>query len=288
MSRVDSTLLCTLGSQPQVVTLSLDLLPGQGRRVRELAVIHTAPDLEPLRSARRELEAALARWPGLPCRFVTVEDERGPVADLSTPEEAAAYLRTLYRTVLALKQAGAAVDLNLSGGRKPMSIYAMLVAQLLFDADDRLWYLLSDEAVRRSGQMRLQHSGQATLLEVPVLRWSSLSPASTPLGQFEDPWDAIRYQQEHHLRAGLARQRAFVAQVLTPAERELARLAATTSLDNAGLAHRLVKSEKTVANQLTAIYGKLALFLALPVGQKADRAALAAALSTCFALEDER
>jgi CRISPR-associated protein Csx14 len=279
-----STLVCTLGSQPQVVTLALELLPGQGRPIAELVVVHTAMAVEPVRSARGQLEAALAAWPRLPRRFVVVSEGDEPAADLSTPDQAAAFLRTLYREVLALKQAGRRVDLNLSGGRKPMSIYAMVVAQLLFDAGDRLWYLLSGDELRRSGQMRLRPGDTATLLEVPVLRWSSVSPVATPLGQFADPWDAIRYQQEHHLRADLARKHEFAARWLSPAERDLARLAATTGLDNAGLAERLGKSVKTVNNQLTAIYAKLHEFLGFRAAIPTDRAVLAAELGPYFAL----
>lgn len=287
-----STLVCTLGAQPQVVTLSLDLLLRLGRRCDELVVVHTSPWVEPVRTAREQVARALVERPGLAVRYVTVAGEHGPVDDLSTPDEAAAYLRTLYRTVLALKQAGRRVDLNLSGGRKPMSIYAMVVAQLLFDADDRLWYVLSGDELRRSGEMRLPAGGAAALLEVPVLRWSSVSPAATPLGSFDDPWDAIRYQQEHRLRADLARKQVFVERDLTRAERELAALAATSGLDNAALAARLHKSRKTVNNQLTAIYDKLHEFLGYRDGVPTDRAVLAAELGPYFALrpspEDDR
>ena len=278
-------LVCTLGAQPQVVTLCLDLLKRAGRWTSELVVVHTSPDVEPVRSARAQLDPVLAAWPGLNYRYVVVTGDSGPVADLSTDAEAAAYLRTLYRTVLTLKRRGHRIDLNLSGGRKPMSIYATVVAQLLFDRDDKLWYLLSGEAVRQSGQMRVRRPDDASLLEIPVLRWSSVSPAATPLGQFDDPWDAIRYQQEHRLRADLAAKAAFVQRRLTPAERELATLAATSGLDNAALAERLGKSRKTVNNQLTRIYEKLHEYLGFRDDVPTDRAVLAAELGPYFALE---
>ena len=282
-----TALVCTLGSEPQVITLSLDLLARRGRRPDRLVVVHTSDDHEPVRTALEQLRLTLTGWPRLETTFVPVEGERGPVPDLATSDQAAAYLRTLYRTVLELKRAGSQVDLNLSGGRKPMSIYAVVVAQLLFDAGDRLWYLLSSETVRRSEQMRLGQADDADLLEIPVLRWSSVSPAATPLGRFEDPWDAIAYQQEHHLRASMNARRVFVNQVLTPAERDLARLAATTGLDNAALAERLNKRPKTIANQLNTIYGKLHEFLGFPDAGATDRTVLAAEFGPYFALEGE-
>lgn len=62
----------------------------------------------------------------------------------------------------------------------------MVAAQLLFDAEDKLWYLLSDEAMRQESRMRLKQHGQARLLEAPVLRWSSVSPMP-PLAGGDEP-----------------------------------------------------------------------------------------------------
>ena len=128
----DSPPVCTKGSQPQVITLSLDLLSLRGRRITELVILHTDPSLEPARSSLSTLAETLEEIPTARIRAVILENEHGPVADLTTPEEAAGYLCTAYRTVLELKQDGKGLDLNLSGSRKPMSIYAMVVAQLLF------------------------------------------------------------------------------------------------------------------------------------------------------------
>ncbi|MEA3337219.1 MAG: CRISPR-associated ring nuclease [Chloroflexota bacterium] len=287
-SSAKSALICTLGAQPQVVTLSLDLLRGQGRWVDELIVIHTNPDHEPIFSSLESLKLELSRRARPAAGFVTVKDDSGlAIDDLSTASEAAAFLRALYRTVLQLKQAGVQVDLNLSGGRKSMSIYALVVAQLLFEEGDKVWYLLSSDAMRASGRMTLQPGDDATLLEIPVLRWSSVSPAATSLGAFDDPWDAIAFQQEHHLRGDLAARRVFVNQVLTPAERAVARLAATSGKDNDLLAAEMHKSPKTIANQLTSVYAKLHEFLGYRDDVPTDRAVLAAELGTCFALEDD-
>jgi len=90
-------LVCTLGAQPQVVTLCLDLLKRAGRWSSELVVVHTSPELDPVHSALAQLDPVLAAWPGLSYRYVTVTGDDGPTPDLSTDAEAAAYLRTLYR-----------------------------------------------------------------------------------------------------------------------------------------------------------------------------------------------
>ncbi len=283
-----NVLVCTLGAQPQVVTLSLDLLARQGRQVERLVVVHTSPEDEPVRSARRQVEQALAGRRGLVVQFETVADDRGPVSDLATPNEAAAYLRTLYHIVLVLKQAGCRVDLNLSGGRKPMSLLAMVVAQLLFNSDDRLWYLLSSDALRRVRPDATKPRRRGDPVRGARAALEQCFPVLTPLGGIDDPWDAIRYQQEHRLRADLVRKQEFVEHWLTPAERELAALATTSGLDNATLAERMGKSRKTINNQLTSIYDKLHEFLGFRENVPTDRAVLAAELGPYFVLEASR
>jgi CRISPR-associated protein Csx14 len=77
-----------------------------------------------------------------------------------------------------------------------MAAYGMVVAQLLFDDNDHLWHLHSE--TWRPGNQRVMHAkpGDAvSLLPVPVLRWSSVSPVMTELVVREDPWEAIQAQR---------------------------------------------------------------------------------------------
>jgi CRISPR-associated protein Csx14 len=102
----------------------------------------------------------------------------------------------------------------------------------------------------------LRVKGYHILIPVPVPRWSSVSPVLTGLALREDPWEAIQAQrsikkQEEHLR-----KTEFVEHWLTPAEREVVRLACK-GLDNTAIGRQLHKSEKTVEKQFTAIYAKL-------------------------------
>lgn len=80
------------------------------------------------------------------------------------------------------------IHLCIAGGRKPMAVYGMVTAQLLFDEDDRLWHLLSEGW--RPGSERVMHlsPGDRTwLVPVPVLYWSAVSPALTELALRENP-----------------------------------------------------------------------------------------------------
>jgi CRISPR-associated protein Csx14 len=139
-----TVLLATLGSEPQVITLAIDLLRIQGIRVGELVVLHNAPCTSPTQEALATLKDAIVNDPAycgwLQWRGVTFAD--GPLADITRPSHARSVFRTLYREVLAYKQAGHTVHLSAAGGRKVMAMYAMLTAQLLFDERDRLWNLV--------------------------------------------------------------------------------------------------------------------------------------------------
>ena len=248
-------LIATLGSEPQVVTLALDLLQAKGYPIAQVIVLHTAGD--PVRPALARLDEQFTHSEACTYRPVQVEGDHGPVADIATEKDVAALLRTFYRVVLAEKRAGHLVHLSVAGGRKPIAVYGMVVAQLLFDEDDRVWHLLTEGW--RPGDERVMHirdGAKAELIPVPVLRWSSVSPALTGLALKEDPWEAIQAQQSMKQQEEHLRKKDFVEHWLTPAEREVVRLACQ-GLDNAAIGQQLHKSEKTVEKQFTAIYAKL-------------------------------
>lgn len=136
-------LIATLGSEPQVVTLALDLLRAKGHPIAEVIIVHTMG--EAVQSALKQLAGEFAAPETCGYRTVAVVKGEWPVDDISTEEDTASLLRTLYRTILAEKRAGRLVHLSIAGGRKPMAVYGMVVAQLLFDNEDRVWHLLSED-----------------------------------------------------------------------------------------------------------------------------------------------
>jgi CRISPR-associated protein Csx14 len=279
----DHVLIATLGSEPQVVTLALDLLRQKGHPVIEVIVIHTGG--QEIQLALKQLVNEFAPLTFCQYRPVPVEHGGWVVSDFRTEEETAALLRTLYRTVLAEKRTGRRVHLSIAGGRKPMAVYGMVVAQLLFDEDDHLWHLLTEDW--RPGDDRVMHArpgDRISLIPIPVLRWSTVSPVLTELAVREDPWEAIQAQQSLRNADDRQRKRDFIQHTLTPAQRELVRLACK-GLDNAALAQQLHKSEKTVANQLTNIYEKLHEWRGFRKDLPVSRAVLIAEFATYFAME---
>ena len=120
-------LIATLGTEPQVVTLALQALTDRGEAVHEVVVLHTAPREPRIGAAIARLDAAFAGEPRLAAwrghyRRVTVEGQAGPVADMLVEEDFGAVLAALYRLVRDRKQAAFRVHLNVSGGRKLMSL----------------------------------------------------------------------------------------------------------------------------------------------------------------------
>ncbi len=276
-------LIATLGTEPQVVTLALDLLQAKGYSISEVIVVHTLgkvvqPALE--RLVKEFAHSRTSRY-----RPIPVKGEDGPIEDIVTEADVAALLRTLYQVVLHEKRAGHLIHLSIAGGRKPMAVYGMVVAQLLFDEDDRVWHLLSEGW--QPGDERVMHvrpGDKVWLVPVPVLRWSSVSPVLTELALREDPWEALQTQRAMQREEDRRRKREFVERWLTPAEREVVRLVCQ-GLDNAAIARRLAKAEKTVANQLTPVYAKLHEWRGYRTDVPVSRAVLIAEFAMYFALE---
>lgn len=279
-------LVATLSTEPQGVTWLLDWLLAEGYPIGEVAVIHTSGEVIRPAVQRLDDEFASGVYPAIRYRRIPIIGPRGPVADILTEEDAGALLRALYRTLQAARQAGLTIHLSVTGGRKTMAIYAMVAAQLLFSEHDRAWHLISLE--RWPGGAKPMHAGAseaARVVPVPVLRWADAGTAAAVLGT-DDPWEAIRRQQAFSHHEAVRRRREFLERILTPAERELAELLVREGLDNAGLARRLNKSERTIANQLTSIYRKLDQWRGFPTDAGRNRAALIAELAPYLTREE--
>lgn len=257
----DEVLIATLGSEPQVITLALDWLRGRQHGITHAVVVYTAPTREPIRTAFTRLKTEVSHYrsslPPVTFHFVPIEREDGSrPADIVTEQDAGAVFRTLYRQALQAKRTGCRVHLSVAGGRKVMSVYGMAVAQMLFDEDDHLWHVLSEGQLLADKRMHAEAGDDLVMIPIPVLRWSSISPAATELALTADPYRAVQKQRAMRETEALRRKSEFVQRELTQAERELLELLVRDPMPNTQLARRLHRSPKTVANQLSAIYDK--------------------------------
>jgi CRISPR-associated protein Csx14 len=281
------TLIATLGSEPQVVTIVLDRLLAEGYRIGEVVVVHTAAEVVSAALTRLQPEFEGATYPGVALRSVPIAATGGAVADFHAGRDVDALLTALYRELRDAKRRGGAIHLCISGGRKVMAIAGMVVAQLLFGPGDRVWHLISEGwQPGNARRMHLSPEERTWLVPVPVLRWTDSAALLAALGELDDPLEAIRRQEALARAEAMRRRREFVEHWLTRAERQVVELA-SRGLDNAAIADRLHKSERTVANQLTGVYARLGEWLGFP-DRPTGRSVLIAEFAPYFALTAER
>jgi CRISPR-associated Csx14 family protein len=242
------------------VTLAVDALLSQGEILKDVVVLHTDSTQPVIGDALRAVRDEFASYAPYGGQSLTLQPLRlgaTAVHDITTQAAAHAVLRALYQTVTSIKESGKRVHLCPAGGRKAMAMYAMLVAQLLFDETDRLWMLLSVGSLQQERRLHAA-PGESSLLRIPVLPW----------------------------RLSLIEKQSFLTTVLTPTEGEVLELAARYGLTDREIASRRYTSPKTVAHQLSDIYGKLRDFLGYRDDVRVDRHTLAAEFSAYFDVVD--
>lgn len=280
----------TLGTAPQIITITLDLLLEMDIAIREAVVLHTRHD--DTLAAVQELQQEFARgvYDGIELRFVPIRarEQGAPFQDVDNEAAFHSLMQIFFQEIRDAHARKQLVHIGIAGGRKVMAIAAMVVAQLLFTENDGLWHLFSDFYDRDDQRLHAVPEQNSRLMRVPVLRYGNASQILAAFPQLGDI-DAVLQLQEQWIRSERIRIcRHFVEDVLTAAERQVVRLACQ-GLDNAAIAARLHKSERTVSNQLSAVYDKLYRVLDFP-GFKdlpaPDRHVMIAVLAPYFALVD--
>lgn len=165
--------VATLGGQPQIITLTIDLLLDRGVPLDTLVVVHLELKNPRYLAAHQRLEQELAtpRYAGLRYLPLIVRQWTQPVADLNTPQTLEATRDTFDRLFRDLKLRGYCIHLCLTGGRRLLGYLGTLVAQHHFTYTDRVWHLYSSDAVRahtRDGaHMHPEPDADIQLLPVP-------------------------------------------------------------------------------------------------------------------------
>jgi CRISPR-associated Csx14 family protein len=261
MKSSSTILIATLGTEAQVITAALDLLIQQGEAVIRLEVLHTNAPHTAVEAGLERLTHATVRdyYPDTRFVFVPLTTPSGsPLADIKTPQDGEDSFKGLYRRVWMAKQAGERVHLLVAGGRKLLSIYGMLSAQLLFDEEDHLWYLYSSGNFLTSKRLHPQAGDEAALVPIPVILWSRVSPAFSRLQQADEPSIALQQVEALQLREKMETCRAFVLGSLTPAEERVVRLLVIHGLSDLEIGEQLYLSARTVEQHLRSAYQKAA------------------------------
>ncbi len=255
------TLIATLGTEPQVVTAGLDLLLARHEPIRRVEVIHTGGNAT-IEQAVQTLHVAFAQPPyrdRIVLQLTPILDGHGHiVSDVETPNAIQSAFRTLYRSVWQAKQNGERLHLLLAGGRKTLSVFALVTAQLLFDKEDALWHLYSAGEFLASRRLHPQKGDEVHLIPIPVPLREALSPALTHLRAVSDPYEALERLQRLDLEKRVREAQAFVETQLSKAERRVVELLVREGLSDRELAQRLHVSERTVEQHLRSAYQKAA------------------------------
>ena len=276
MPQGKAVLIATLGTEPQVLTLSLQELLARGEEIVEAVGVHSRANDPAIAKA---VERLRAEWASLPFgKEVELRLEGVPVADFDSERSLVLLYRRLKDLVASSRSRGLRVHLNISGGRKPMGICALLVAQLLFGPEDRLWYLISSPGLVESRALTADRC-QYKMIELPVPLWTEAGVFLEVLSRYEDPWAAVELQRRIKHREELERWRHFLDHILTPAERKAVEELVLRGGTNVEIACRLRKSPRTVEHQLESAFKKLREFLDWPRNFPINRTTLVSLLA---------
>ena len=281
----DGTLIATIGTKPQVVTTAVDLLLREGCHLSEVIVVHHATAGGPVAGAIERLQTEFELFPAYQAIHFTlspISSPAGPLTDIESEADAEDAFRGLYRLLLEVKRAEPTrpVHLSITGGRKVLAVYGMAAAQLLFDEEDTVWYVLAGGRFLAEERLHPGPEDEAKLVRVPVLRWGTISPILTDLSQVDDPFAAVKLQGERRVREALSEARFFL-ESLTEAERRVVALLVQEGLSDSQIAERLTVSSSTIGTHLEHVYRKARVHWGL---SELNRSQLIGLLSTYFTL----
>jgi CRISPR-associated protein Csx14 len=281
-----AVLLASLGTKPQVVTTTLDLLQTAGASLGEVAILfpHT-PQLDQAREQLRLEFERHAAYQGLHLIEHELHDETGPVPDVDSEATAQRTFVAVFQLLRALRMAEPQrpIHVSLVGGRKLLAIYALAAAQLIMGAHDRLWYTAVSAGYAASGRLHPERPEDARLVPVPLPVLGSASSLWLDPAAEIDPFTASAQQRERQLRQDLAHARAFVRSAISPAERRVLAVLVGDGASNQEIGERLHLSPRTVERHLGEIGARAALYWELP--GPASRTQLVALLAPYFRLQ---
>lgn len=251
--RPGSTMIATLGGQPQVVTFALDALLDRGETIVEVVLIHFAPCDDRKRHAleclKREFLNEFYAHAGrsIRLRSITLQDHTGGLHDI-VDERTAQIVRDQMAQILQQEKAqGRPLHVVLAGGRRILALMLLLTAMIHLDYSDRVWHLYTPplllENVRNGRRMHARPEDGVRLIEVPFPRWGVDFPAFRHLSIWQ-PADATSPQDVERFRA--------VWKQLTKAQRRVLH-AIAQGHNPQEIAQHLGIATKTVGSHLEAI-----------------------------------
>ncbi len=242
-----TTLVATLGGQPQVVTFTLDLLRARRERIDQVIVVYPASSPR-YREAYQRLAGEFFGdvYAGRPCHLRSVPVQIGSVAldDIRGRSEVEAVRKTFHELLSDLKDQNQTIHLSLTGGRRVMSLIGLAAAMQYLTPADRIWHIYTPADLRTEAEdgtiMHAPAGSGIQLIEVPFVPWAAYFPGLAPLlarspqeireaelgwlneterGRCKLVWDQLTARRREVLRAfalGLTRQQVAVQLTIEP------------------------------------------------------------------------
>jgi CRISPR-associated protein Csx14 len=279
-------LIATLGTSPQIVTTTIDLLLQKKIFIDHVCILHTSSETNnaiknSIDIIKKDFDNQKQYKHLFTYNLIPITDDEGNIIDdLDNTNRIDCFFRLMAEQMSKYKNENSIIHMQCSGGRKAMSMYGISVAQILFDENDKFWYLISFGQYFENAKMHIKSPEDLTevnLLEIPILPLNNISPWFTNTVQNQSLSEAFENAKRLSLRSKYEKARDFVegnwkdnkgnlrygVRRLTKVERET--LDALHLPQNIGatsreLAEYLYKTNRTVESTLRNLYGKAEAF----------------------------
>ncbi|MCP4418137.1 MAG: histidine kinase, partial [Chloroflexi bacterium] len=255
-----TTLIATLGGQPQVVTLALDALLSRAIPINEVVVLHFASGLSRTQHSIHKLTAEFTNGQygehAIELTLLPLMSVNQAMADIRDEADANAAWESINQLIINLKEQHQTLHVCISGGRRILGLMTMSAAMLHFGHQDALWHMYTPEewiAEAKDGAlMHIPADLGFNLIQVPMMPWGSYFPAlrmlTMPSALSTDVLAAPRKIMDY----GEEAKKTAVIHQLTPRQKEVLH-AFGEGLDPRQVADKLFITVKTVDSHKTVI-----------------------------------
>lgn len=255
-----TTLIATLGGQPQVVTLALDALLNRHIPITKVVVFYFASGSSRYQNAINKL---IAEFPNNQYGEYTIELElhsissgNRPLSDIRDKADANAAWEEISQLIIQLKGNHHTLHVCITGGRRMLGLLTMSAAMLYFAHQDMLWHMYTPEEwiekAKEGALMHLPVNSGFTMVEVPMMPWGSYFPVLRMLTMPNTAGNDVMAAPRELMNYGeQARKRAVLDQ-LTKRQKEVL-YAFAEGLDPKQVADKLFITVKTVDSHKTVI-----------------------------------
>ena len=291
LSSRPTTLISTLGGQPQVVTFALDALLAQGIPISQLIPLHFTPENPRYGRALQKINQLFAAgtYGSLHYQPYPLPLDGRPLADIRDEGDANTAWEAINQLIIQLKNDHHTLHICISGGRRILGLLTKSAAMLHFGHQDVLWHMYTPDELRQAAhEGAIMHTPPGSgfrLIRVPMMPWGSYFPALRQLTRpFPENGDVLAAPR--HLLDETERARCTaVFTRLTERQKDVLYTFAE-GLNPQQVAEKLFISIKTVDSHKTVILAECRNAWNLPDGEWLDYRFLADKFETSSQLAD--